>query len=34
VNVLGLGRNCLVKVTVDQFCRINLVKLKEHLQVK
>jgi hypothetical protein len=34
VNILGLGRSNLVKVTVDQFCRMNLDRLKDHLQVR
>jgi hypothetical protein len=32
-NILGLGRRNLVKVSVDLSCRINLVKLRDHLEV-
>ena len=31
-NILGLGRKSLVKVPVDRFCRMDIVKLEEKLQ--
>ena len=33
-NILGMGRQNLIKVTVDADCRMDLGKLKENLQVQ